>query len=458
MAVVVLVDPLGEGRTLLKHCHYLRDWSALYTPAYVPFPPLDLMYAAAYLRAHGHTAHIIESSIKHLTHDKTVKIIRGINPDFVAIPTSYVGFLDDKYFARLIRSQVPQARIIFMGPLVTHSPAQALSDGSADFVTLGEPELALRGIAEGDLTRNVAYKKGDSIVSGQRTLLDLAELPLPARDLVDNQAYRYAIFNRKNPVTAMTISRGCPYSKCKFCFVNLYSMEQIRYRELEAIKAEIQEIVYKYKISEIFFRDQNFTSNRELVMSICEYIISNNIPILWRASTRVDLVDPELLQTMRRAGCYQISMGFESASQAALDANNKGITLEQSRQAARWAKEAGLEILGFFMVGMMGESVETLGDTPRFARELGVDFVQFTMADLIPGSPVDGELAEQVKAFPTRLLNAHVRNAYLGFYLRPGYIWKHIKRIDSWERLNLTARFSLNALAFFLLTKKTCMD
>ncbi len=458
MASVVLVDPLGEGRSLFKHCHYLRDWSALYTPAYVPFPPLDLMYAAAYLRKHGHQVHIIESSIKHLTHEKTVKIIREISPDFVAFPTTYVGFEDDKYFAGLVRERVPGARIIFMGPLVTHSPAQALLGGHADFVALGEPEQGLLAAVEGDLNGNLAWMKDSKVQIGERSLLDLNQLPIPARDLVDNSAYRYAIFNHKNPVTAMTISRGCPYSKCKFCFVNLYSMEQIRYRELDAIKQEIQEIVYRYKIGEIFFRDQNFTANRDLVMSICEYIITNRIPILWRASTRVDLVDLELLKTMKQAGCYQISMGFESASQAALDANNKGITVEQSRQAAGWAKEAGLEILGFFMVGMMGETVDTLDRTPRFARELEVDFVQFTMADIIPGAPVVGELAEQVKAFPTRLLNTHVRNAYLQFYLRPGYVWKHLKRIDSLEKLVLTARFSLDALVFFLRSKKTCMS
>lgn len=450
-AKIILLDPLGKGKSLFGHCHFLRDWSGAYFPGYIPSPPLDLIYAATYLHKYGHNVQIIEASVKHLPHKKVVNIIKEKCADFVLIPSTYFTLDDDKHLSRLIRKSMPDIKIIFAGPLVTYNPSLVLFDNSADFVALGELELPLLNIIKGDYTKNIAYRNGDMIICGERRLIDLNELPIPARDLINNQAYRYAIFNKRNPVTAMTISRGCPHSKCKICHSPLYTLGQIRYRNIDSIIEEIKEIVFKYKIGEIFFRDQAFTANRDLVCKICEYIISNNIDILWRASTRVDLVDKELLTLMHGAGCYQISFGFESCSQKSLDMINKGITIEQSMQAAKWAKKAGIEILGLFMFGILGDTQTSIKNLFKFVLDLDVDYAQFNEVYLFPGIPLYDEYMINKSMFlPHKLIKKYAITNYLKFYFRPKYLLKQLVKVESVRDFRFLIRAGLDEfLSYF---------
>lgn len=452
MGKIILLDPLATGRGFSGHRHLLRDWTGLYNPGYICFPPLDLMYTAAFLRKYGHQVKIIEASVKHLSNKKVLEIIKIERPDFILLPSTFLSMDDDKHLSRVIRENMPDIKIIFSGPLVTYDPSLALNDGSADFVALGEYELPVLDIMRGSYAENIAYRNGDKIISGDRKLIDLNELPLPARDLIDNQAYRFAIFNRFNPVTTMTISRGCPHSRCKFCHSNLYTLGRLRQRNISSIIEEIKEAVFKYKIGEIFFRDQAFTADRELVWEACEYLISNNINISWRCSTRVDLVDKELLALMQRSGCFQVSFGFESCSQDSLDIADKGITIEQSRQAADWAKKAGLEVVGFFIYGLPGDSDNSMRDLYGFALELEVDYAQFNKFDLNPGAFFyKKDKAGEINLPPAKLIKKYVRNAYLKFYFRPVYLFKHLAKIRSFADFKLSLKFALDTLSFFIL-------
>ena len=451
MSKIALIDPFGPRKAYFRHCHLLRDWSGAGTPGYIPIPSLDLLYTAAYLRKHGHEAKIIEASVKHWPHEKVAKNIKADNFDFALIPSSYYSLDDDKYLAKVIRENTPRIKIIFSGPWVTHDPSLVLSDNSADFVALGEYELPCLNIIRGDYSENIAYRDNGNVFCGKRKLVNMGELAIPARDLIDNRAYRYAVFNKRNPVTTMTISRGCPHSKCKFCHAFLFTLKEIRYRDIDSITEEINEIVFKYKIGEILFRDQAFTANRELVFKICEYMISNNIDIAWRVTTRVDLVDKELLALMHRAGCYQISFGFESSSQKSLDLNNKGITLEQSRLAARWAKEAGIEILGLFMLGMPGDTQDSMADLHKFALGLEVDYAQFNEVYLVPGVPLyDEYMKDKTILFPSDLIKKYAMLSYLKFYFRPGFILKQLGRIRSPGDLMFLMKVGVDAfLSYF---------
>ncbi len=415
------------------------------------FPPLDLIYTAAYLRKCGYTdVELIDASAKHLYPRDVLRCLKNSHPEFVLIPSTYFTLEDDKYLSSLIRKYLPRTKIIFSGPLVTFDPSIVLADNTADFVALGELELPVSNIIRGDYTENIAYRQNGRIISGSRSLLDLINLPIPARDLIDNHAYRYAIFNRRNPVTPMTISRGCPHSKCEFCHSNLYTLGQIRYRSIGSIIEEINEVVFKYKIGEIFFRDQTFTADRELVLSMCDYIISHNIDILWRASTRVDLVDKQLLEFMRRAGCYQVAFGFESSSQESLDLNNKGITLEQSRSAAKMAKEAGLEVAGLFIVGMLGDSKLSVRSLYNFVSHLDLDYANFKELFVVPGAPflekhnIDRKkllLSKKASKISTIIV-------YLRFYLRPKYLLKQALKIRSLSDLRFFIRAGFDEFLF----------
>ncbi len=451
MSKVIFLDPLGYVEGARRHRHFVRDWTGANIPGYIPFPALDLMYCAAYIRKHHYHAEIIEANVKHFSNRQILTMVEKKKPDFIVLPTTFFTLRYDKYLASLIRGVVKDLKIIFCGPSVTHAPEIVLNDNSADFVALGELELPVLGILKGDYSQNIAYRKDGNLIQGRRTLIDLNELTLPARDLVDNQAYRYAIFNRRNPVTAMTISRGCPHSKCEFCHSNIYTLGQKRYRSIDSIASEIEEIVYKYHIGEIFFRDQSFTADRELVFKICEFILVHNIKIFWRAATRVDLVDKELLALMQKAGCFQISFGVETPSQKALDAAKKGFTVEQSRLAVKAAKEIGMEVVGLFVYGMSQETEESIKDIYKFALELDVDYANFNEIFPVPGTPLyEKYISDKSILLPEKLLKRYVIKANLRFNLRPRYLFKQLNKVKSFEDFKFLLRAGLNEILFNL--------
>ncbi|MBN1914206.1 MAG: cobalamin B12-binding domain-containing protein, partial [Candidatus Omnitrophica bacterium] len=162
---------MGYRKNSIGHYHHLRDWSGAYTLGYIPLFPLDLAYAAAYLREYGHDVRIVEASIKHLSTKDVLKVVHQIDPDFIHIPTTYFSLDDDKDLASSIRLSKPEIKIIFSGPGVTYNPSLALVDKSADAVTLGEIEDPLLRIAEGRFDKNIAYNKDGRIVLGERSLL-----------------------------------------------------------------------------------------------------------------------------------------------------------------------------------------------------------------------------------------------------------------------------------------------
>jgi radical SAM superfamily enzyme YgiQ (UPF0313 family) len=212
--------------------------------------------------------------------------------------------------------------------------------------------------------------------------------------------------------------------------------------------------VHKYHIKEIFFKDQTFAANRELVWRVCEYLISRDMRIFWRATTRVDLVDRELLGLMRRAGCYQISFGFESCSQHSLDSENKGITIEQSRKAARWAKDANLEVLGFFMLGLLGDTEEGMSRLYGFARELEVDFAIFGIAYMLPGTPDYERFKGRRDIFPPpEVVSRYAASAFLRFNLRPAFLGKQLSRIRSFRDFSFLAGVGLDSMKAYLFFK-----
>ncbi|MEI6831370.1 MAG: radical SAM protein [Candidatus Omnitrophota bacterium] len=446
-AKIILLDPLGRGRSFLGHRHFMRDWSGFVLPGSLPLVPLDQLYAAAYLRKYGYDVKVVEASIKHWTHRKVVKIIQEELPDFVLIPSTYFGINDDKYLARLIKDSVPSVKIIFSGPGVTFDPSIVLSEGYADFVALGDLELPLLNIIKGNYVENIAYIDNGKIIIKERKLLDLNELVVPARDLIDNNAYRYAIFNRRNPATAMTVSRGCPHSKCKFCHSPLYSLGVVRYRNINSIIEEINEVVFKYKIGEIFFRDQAFTANREFVYRICEHLIANRIDIAWRCTTRADLVDKELLLLMQKAGCYQISYGFESNSQISLDKINKAITIQQSIQAARYSKEAGIEVVGLFICGLPGDTKSSLSNLVGFANDLDVDYAQFDEFFFIPSTAsYDEHYRDKSEYLSNFFIKKSAILSYLKFYFTKKNLLRKLKRIKSIRDIYFLLKMAIDEL------------
>jgi radical SAM superfamily enzyme YgiQ (UPF0313 family) len=224
---------------------------------------------------------------------------------------------------------------------------------------------------------------------------DLDSLPFPARHLLPplSEYHSSPISSRNHPIGTLITSRGCP-NQCAFCDRKIFG-NLTRFRSPKNVVDEIEELMHKYGAREIRFWDDTFTSNQKRVSDICDEMINRGIKVPWTCLTRVNNVSKELLQKMKEAGCWQVSYGLESGNRDMLDKMQKGITLEQSADAVRWANEAGLETRAYFVIGFPGETRETIRDTVNFAKSLKLDAANFYMFTPYPGTEVFDRLDKE---------------------------------------------------------------
>jgi anaerobic magnesium-protoporphyrin IX monomethyl ester cyclase len=235
-------------------------------------------------------------------------------------------------------------------------------------------------------------KESEIIVNPDRPFIRrLDDLPLPRHDLLPLASYRAPLV--PSPYAFVVTSRGCP-GGCRFCIKHVSYGNSVRFRSPENIVAEM-ELLARQGIRSIHMYADIFTVSREQVMGLCELILERDLRMPWTCNSRVDFVDPEMLHLMGQAGCRWISWGIESGSEEILRRVRKGIKLEQVEQALGWAKEAGIHNWGYFIIGLPGETEETIGETIRFSKRLPLDLVLFHIAAPYPGSPLFFEVVEQ---------------------------------------------------------------
>lgn len=240
--------------------------------------------------------------------------------------------------------------------------------------------------------RGLVWRDGDEIVVNpdRPFIRRLDDLPLPRHDLLPLQKYRAPLVG--GPYTFVVTSRGCP-GGCRFCIKHVSYGQTVRFRSPENILAEIEMLV-GLGIRHIHMYADLFTVSREQVMGLCRGILERNLRVRWTCNSRVDFVDFEMLRMMAQAGCWMISWGIESGSEEVLRRAGKGIRLEQVEQALRWAKGAGIRNWGYFIIGLPGETEETIQETIRLALRLPLDLALFHIAAPYPGSPLFFEVVE----------------------------------------------------------------
>ena len=467
MKKVFLVNPLAQVNNK-ERIHFLRDYAGGEIPTSMVYPPLDLAYTAALLRKNGISVNLLDASTLDISPPEVVKIAIQEKPDFIGIPSAWGSIQSDIDLAQDLKDKLPFTKIVIWGSNVTANPEIALSSGHIDYVILGEPEKPFLDIVNGIFTENIAYQANDQLIMTKRTLLqDLDWLPFPSRDLLPNKKY-VAPYVRKNPFTTIVTSRGCPYSKCTFCPTNIWYMNQVRYRSVENVIQEIGEIINKFKIFSIIFRDQSLTFEQERLLDLCNEIIHRGYTISWRCFSGVGITNRKLLSAMKNSGCYQINYGFESGSQEILDLSNKGIKLEESIEAVRLTKEADIEVSGSFMLGMFGDTEETIKKTINFAIELNLDYAEFLPATPLPFTKFYEQCGFSEKtttSLPQRwynrtyssdvllnegFLDKQIKKAYRRFYFRPSYIFKRLYSTVSLKQLVLQLKLAAS------LFKTTC--
>lgn len=326
-------------------------------------PPLGVLYLASSLR--NHSVEIIDlGGLKRLEQEKRIK---GIDSDFVGVSVTTPQFVDGSW----IRSVLPEGCVSIIGGVhVTHQPLDGLTAGY-DFVVAGEAEKVLPKIIENNVYENIIYGS---------EMLNIDEICFPDRSAIDIHSYKYYIDDE--PATTMLTSRGCPFD-CAFCSK---IWQKVRFHSAGYVQKELKEIKEKYGFNAVLFFDDVFTLKPKRLKNICDFLKQERM--LWRCFVKSNTVNKKMLGMMAQSGCKEIGIGIESGSEMLLEGIHKGNTVAQSKQVIQWAHDAGIRVKGFFIVGLPGESHETIEETKQFINDCPCDDYDFSLLSVLPGSRI----------------------------------------------------------------------
>src|SRR5262244_1555858 len=330
-----------------------------------------------------------------ITPEETIAIASQY--DFVTLYTSTVGWQNDVRLAEMMKAAKPDLKIAFVGPPVTVQPEEALQASPAiDFVIRKEIDYPLAEFAAGKSLAEIAgvsFKHAGKVVHNPpRPLLqDLDALPFASevykRDL---DITKYNVPFLLHPYIAFYTSRGCP-ALCTFClWPQTISGHAWRTRSPENVATEVKRAWDLFpNLEEIFFDDDTFAWAKNRTIAVCEKL--KPLKTTWSCTSRVH-TDYETLKAMKEAGCRLLIVGFESGDPQILKNIKKGATVEQAREFMRNCKKLGIVVHGDFIIGVPGETPETIKRTVKFAEELDPETIQVSIAHSYPGTEFDDYL------------------------------------------------------------------
>ena len=377
------------------------------------------------------------------------------------------------------------ARTIAFGTHVTPLTLETMRPFPAlDFILRGEPEMTLRELvdtfegrtpsdprvakmlAETSLKdaleqtsdsplasiAGLAWRdRGEIVLNPDRPFIpSLDDMPVPLHHMLPLDKQRMPMI--KGPFTFIVTSRGCP-AGCKFCIKHVSYQTSVRIRSPQLILEELK-VLSDLGIHNVHMYADLFTVNRQQVVDLCNLILESGLKVKWTCNSRVDYVDEEMLKLMGRAGCWYISWGIESANELILKRIRKGYHKEQAFKALKWSKAAGINNWGYFIIGLPGETEESIQETIAYAKELPLDIALFHIAAPYPGTPFFYEVVENGWFRPgtnweevdmdqsTVLDYADLRAERMEYWqkratrewsLRPGPMLTFVKGMNTWE-------------------------
>ena len=444
------VKQVREGRCMQR----AGAWTAIWTP-------ISLAYCAAVLRKEGVEVKLVDCIVDETDFDGLEKDVEDFKPDLAVLNVITPSFLSDLSTVQSIKKVNPEIKTAVIGIHGTALPDVCFNeDALLDFVVRGEPEYVVCSLASAIKNRTnfsevdgISYKEDGKIIHNRDSMpvANLDDLPFPAYDLINQEKYTMPFTNKKFLLVAT--GRGCPYP-CIYCADHVYYGKKMRLRSPEHLVDELSFYKKEYGIEDFLFWSEGFTLIPSVAKSFVQEIISRNLKIRWVCNSRVDNVDKELLLLFKKAGCTAIGYGVESGVQEILDKVKKGITLNQIREAVVLTKDVGIDVVAHTIIGLPGDSHETINETVNFLIDLDVDFTQFYCAVPFPGSPLFKEATEKgwINTGDWRMFEQNFsvldmpgmsaveimkirEQAYRKFYFRPKTIFKTLKRIRSFKEL-----------------------
>jgi radical SAM superfamily enzyme YgiQ (UPF0313 family) len=360
------------------------------------FPPVGLLYIAAYVRAHDPAleVRIYDSQVETADFQE---YLRDFAPDLVGITCQSALVYSTLEAARLVKEQRRDTLVVVGGVHASIRPADLLESTDIDLVVRGEGEESFLEICRALTDREsfagiagLSYRADGGVVNNpdRPITADLDSYPMPALDLLPLERYRISPDMRTGSRLGLIItSRGCPYD-CMFCSNKLLTKKSYRLRSIESVLEEIEYYLEHYNINQLMIFDDNFAVNKKRTLELCAEFVKRGYPqkFTWWAEARVDVLDEEILTAMRQAGCTILSLGLESGNQRLLDYIKKNITLEQTRKTVELIHKVGIKSRASFILGLPTETREESERTIKFAYSLPLDQVRFSIATPFPGT------------------------------------------------------------------------
>lgn len=417
-------------------------------------PPLNLMYLAQAIIDIGHDATIIDSYLENYSLQDIISKCKRYLPDMFLIPL-YSTDLEETYkIMKTLKETFPSVLLIAGGPHPSHMPLRTMQEfPMIDIVIKGEGERIIQKIVD-TIDKKKSLKEIPSITYRTKkgiydnpyksSIKDLDGISIPDRSLIKANKY-YSRMSRRNPIDVIITSRGCPY-QCTFCAKISDDFKGYRVRSVDNVMDEIKHVYDKgAKALEIY--DECFTVKKDRCHTILNRIREEKIDMEFRIRTRVNTIDRPLLQNLKKTGCSIISYGVESGNQQVLDINKKRTRIPTIRRAFKLTHKAGIASMGFFLVGLEGDTPQTIQQTVNFAKQLNPHYATFGHVIPYPGT----EMYHRAKANDTLVGDWHrnrpmpyvklpwlhskqqaldmVSDAYRQFYYRPTYALHYMFRL-----------------------------
>ncbi|MFA6525949.1 MAG: radical SAM protein [Candidatus Buchananbacteria bacterium] len=450
---ILLLNPPGDKI-------YFRDYyRSKVSKSQYYYHPLDLLYLSGRFDINDFETFLIDAIGDNLTAEDALSAIKNINPDIILALIASPSYNQDINFLQSVKNLLPEIQLIITGDVCRDISAKIM-EGCLfidaillDFST--DDIIKYLASEKSGIIDNIIYRSNDGIITGRESHeRGVFNVPLPRWDLFHLEKYSFP-FSKKRRMASILTDFGCPY-QCSFCSINTLGF---KLRPIESVIEEIK-LLKNLNIDEFFMRDQSFGADRQRTLDLCRKIAKENLRIGWSCFSRVDIIEEELIKAMKEAGLHTIIFGIESSNEEILKEYDKNISVDQMKKATELCRQYGVRAAGTFIIGLPGESKESILRTIKLAKELKLDYASFNVAAPIFGSKfradaiandwIDENNVEMdtAKGSPIwknqALTNKEIsklhRFAIISFYLDPRYLLKRIFALRSLAEVSQAIR------------------
>jgi radical SAM superfamily enzyme YgiQ (UPF0313 family) len=358
--------------------------------------PIWLSYATGVVEQE-HKARLVDAPAWGWGIKEVLEDVKRFKPDLVVIDSSFPSLKNDVRVAEEVKKEV-DCTTVLVGPPTSQFSEEILRSEDVDVVARYEYDFTIKELAdaleEGRNLREVkgiSYKEDGRIIHnpdrGFTSSEDLDKMPFVSKVYEEHLDVRDYFLNYcLYPMVQIFTGRGCPY-QCTFCsWPQTFTGRKYRVRSVENILDELEWIEENMDVKEVFFEDDTFTINKRRVLEFCKGYRERGLEISWSCNARVDTLDLETMREMKRANCRFLIVGFESADDGILRNIKKGFTVEEARAFAKSVRKAGLLLHADFIIGLPGETRETIEKARSFIKEIKPDQLQVSVVSPFPGT------------------------------------------------------------------------